>query len=98
MVITRLCKEVICNHPSVWMNEEHRKMAMDILLSIGTNILERGAGSGGARILANGCLLLNLDMVVRRRTTELPGHYKEEWSMAKYPLMKKRIGKSSLGS
>jgi len=51
-------KQSYANHPTVWNNVEHRKMAMDILLSIGTNILERGAGSGGARVLANGCLLL----------------------------------------
>ena len=51
-------KQSYANHPTVWNNVEHRKMAMDILLSIGTNILVRGAGSGGARVLANGCLLL----------------------------------------
>ena len=49
-------KKSFNDHSSVWMNEEHRMMARDILLSIGTNAILYGGG--GARTIAIAALLL----------------------------------------
>ena len=49
-------KKSFNDHSSVWMNEDNRKMAIDILLGIGTNAILYGGG--GARALAIAALLL----------------------------------------
>ena len=51
-------KKSFTNHSFVWMNEDLRKMARNVILSIGTNIISKGGSVCAAQELANAVVLL----------------------------------------